>query len=352
MLRARVWLQVRASGWARGGSEAGKGADAVLFLLTGEVQTGKTRWLERLLAELAAEGVPSAGVVAPGVWREHPGSGSGGGSSGGTDAVEREKLGIDNVLLPGGERIPFARRRDLARTEGTLDPASQSAVAGLGWEISDAAIAQVNNHFKRLQAHAENLEQRTNVSRETFQRLSSKTGTNVSRETFQPELSKQRNPSCCHPDRAQRVEGSRAAPAEEATAGAARDLSVPTASPLPVEIAKGPLRAKAKKQTNVSRETLEARHLDAPSLLVVDELGRLELERGGGLTAAMELLARGAAAAFPHALAVVRAWLLPRAQQRFAAAWGGARPIAPDGAARRAVRAAFGLASLNDNEYH
>lgn len=334
----------------------------MLFLLTGEVQTGKTRWLERLLAELAAEGVPSAGVVAPGVWREHPGSGSDNGSSGGTDAAEREKLGIDNVLLPGGERIPFARRRDLARTEGTLDPASQSAAAGLGWEISDAAIAQVNAHFKRLQAHAENLEQRTNVSRETFQRPSSKTGTNVSRETFQPELSKQRNPSCCHPDRAylscchpnraQRVEGSRAAPAEEATAGAARDLSVPAASPLPVEITKGPLRAKAKRQTNVSRETLEARHLDAPSLLVVDELGRLELERGGGLTAAMELLARGASAAFPHALAVVRAWLLPCAQQRFAAAWGGARPIAPDDAARRAVRAAFGLASLNDNEYH
>ena len=41
----------------------------MLFLLTGDVQIGKTRWLERLAAELAGDGVPVAGVLAPGVWR-------------------------------------------------------------------------------------------------------------------------------------------------------------------------------------------------------------------------------------------------------------------------------------------
>ena len=205
----------------------------MLFLLTGDVQIGKTRWLERLASELYAEGCEVAGVVAPGVWRA---AGEGG----------FEKLGIDNVLLPDGERVAFARRRDLARAEGSLDPESQSEAAQLAWHISDDALARVNAHFGCI--------------------------------------------------------------AEGMCGGA---------------------------------EEGKAR----PGLLVVDELGRLELERGCGLVAATELLARGATARFPHALAVVRDWLLPRAVERFGAAWGGARAISPDDGARGLVRAACGLAS-------
>ena len=59
----------------------------MLFLLTGDVQIGKTRWLEGLVGQIEEAGVPVAGVLAPGVWREQ---GSGG----------FEKLGIDNLLLP------------------------------------------------------------------------------------------------------------------------------------------------------------------------------------------------------------------------------------------------------------
>ena len=86
----------------------------MLFLLTGDVQIGKTRWLERLAAELAGDGVPVAGVLAPGVWRvrephEVPGE------RGLAGEGRFEKLGIDNVLLPGGERVPFARERRLCR---------------------------------------------------------------------------------------------------------------------------------------------------------------------------------------------------------------------------------------------
>lgn len=205
----------------------------MLFLLTGDVQIGKTRWLERLASELSAEGCEVAGVVAPGVWRA---AGEGG----------FEKLGIDNVLLPDGERVAFARRRDLARAEGSFDPESQSEAAQLAWHISDDALARVNAHFGCI--------------------------------------------------------------AEGMCGGA---------------------------------EEGKAR----PGLLVVDELGRLELERGCGLVAATELLARGATARFPHALAVVRDWLLPRAVERFGAAWGGARAISPDDGARGLVRAACGLAS-------
>lgn len=63
----------------------------VLFILTGEIQTGKTRWLQGVLGDLSACGVPLRGVVAPGVWTR----------------VGRgfEKLGIDNVLLPDRKSV-------------------------------------------------------------------------------------------------------------------------------------------------------------------------------------------------------------------------------------------------------
>ena len=87
----------------------------MLFLLTGDVQIGKTRWLERLAAELAGDGVPVAGVLAPGVWRvrephEVPGE------RGLAGEGRFEKLGIDNVLLPGGERVDVKEA-----LEGLLD---------------------------------------------------------------------------------------------------------------------------------------------------------------------------------------------------------------------------------------
>ena len=231
-----------------------------MFLLTGAVQTGKTRWLERLVVELAAEGVPCGGVLAPGVWRRREESGAEVDVRErplGSGAGEFEKLGIDNVLLPGGERVTFARRCDLAQREGVLDPYSQSATAGLAWEIDEAALTRVNAHFDAL-AH---------------------------RAPFV-------TPSATSPT-----------------------------------------------TSNLAR----------PCLLVVDELGRLELQRNGGLTSAMALLARGATAACPHALVVVRASLRARAEERFAAAWGGCVPLTPGEEARTTVRRAFSLASLNDN---
>ena len=110
----------------------------MLYLLTGDRQIGKTRWLERLVAEAAGAGVVAAGVLAPGVWVEQGTDASG--------AIVREKTGIDNVLLPEGTRIPFARRRDIAQAEGSFVATSQSARAGLGWEMSDEALALVNAH--------------------------------------------------------------------------------------------------------------------------------------------------------------------------------------------------------------
>ena len=78
-------------------------------------------------------------------------------------------------------------------------------------------------------------------------------------------------------------------------------------------------------------------------LLVVDELGRLELMRDGGLVSAVALLERAPSARFPHALVVVRDWLCPRAEERFAGAWDGSRVLSPGDDARGLVRASFGL---------
>ncbi len=199
----------------------------MLFLLTGEVQTGKTRWLESLAADLAGRGVPVAGVLAPGQWVPSAGERA--------DGNGYEKLGIDNVLLPGGERIPFARRGDLARADGTFDETSQAARAELAWHIADDAIAQVNAHFDGLAQQA--------------------------------------------------------------------------ATPI-------------------------------PGLLVVDELGRLEVWRGEGLTSAVRLLRRGSTAAFPHALVVVRDYLADDVEALLAPAWPNCTRIAPDATGRAAVLSA------------
>ena len=214
----------------------------MLFALTGAIQTGKTRWLCRLVERLGAEGVRCAGVIAPGVWR---GRDDGAALSAGDRAVGSragsayEKLGIDNVLLPDGERVPFARRVDLACEAGAYDRESQSARAGLGWAIDDSAIERVNAHFDAL-------------------------------------------------------------------------MSEPPHGGKP-----------------------------GPSLLVVDELGRLELVRGEGLVSAAGILDAGPSDAFPTALIVVRADLLPLARERFEPAWGPLAAISPDDEGECLVRAAL-----------
>lgn len=203
----------------------------MLFLLTGECQIGKTRWLEALVGRLADGGVASFGVIAPGKWvpSDSPDANSQG----------FEKLGIDNVLLPEGKLVPFARRRDLAIRDGVFRKDSQSERLTLGWHIFDEAIDEVNAHFDAI----------------------------------------------------------------------ARAAVLPRAS----------------------------------SLLMVDELGRLELTQGAGLVSAVKLLDGGPSRAFPHALVVVRESLLPLAESRFAATWPEMLAIWPTEEAEAEVLSAFGL---------
>ena len=207
----------------------------MLFLLTGDVQIGKTRWLEDLCASLQAAGTCVAGVVAPGQWAPRP-EGQPGGKHGFDGAGRFEKLGIDNVLLPQSKRIEFARRRDLAAGGKAFEEGAQAKAAKLGWAISDTAIAQVNSHFAALAKQAAN-------------------------------------------------------------------------------------------------ETRLAPH----AVLVVDELGRLELLRGCDLTNALAILDAGPTPQFPHAIAVVRETLLDEARRRFKLLWGEPIAISPGNASRELV---------------
>ena len=207
----------------------------MLFLLTGDVQIGKTRWLEDLCASLQAAGTCVAGVVAPGQWVPRP-EGQPGGKHGFDGAERFEKLGIDNVLLPQSKRIEFARRRDLAAGGKAFAEGAQAKAAKLGWAISDTAISQVNAHFATLAKQAAN-------------------------------------------------------------------------------------------------ETRLAPH----AMLVVDELGRLELLRGCGLTNALAILVAGPTPQFPPAIAVVRETLLDEARRRFKLLWGEPIAISPGNASRELV---------------
>ena len=218
----------------------------MLLILTGNIQIGKTRWLQGCVSRLEDAGVVCEGVLAPGVWRDHAGEGAvGEGAAAKSSAARFEKLGIDNVLLPGHAVVPFARRADLAMREGTYDAACGAAKEGLTWNIPDSAVAEVNRHFDALAEHV----------------------------------------SAAH------------AAAEAADAGRAGG-----------EGPCGPRR-----------------------LLVVDELGRLELMANCGLTSAMGLLARGPQGYYDLALVVVRELfgLNERARDQFGEAWGGAAFVSP-----------------------
>ena len=219
----------------------------MLFLLTGEIKTGKTRWLSQLIESLEAAGVGCHGLLSPGIWRE---------SDDINGNVVFEKLGIEAVLMPDGIRFPFAKRRDLIEVDGGKDDGWQSNKAGLGWVIPDEAIDAVNKHFDAL----------------------------AQSPLLQPPLSTQQ-PS--------------------------------PLSQLPSA-------------------------LSQPSgLLVVDELGILELRGGGGFVSAVRLLEQGSCELFEHALVVVRRELLDAAIQRFSGVWDEVSVIVADEDSRDLVLRAF-----------
>ena len=197
----------------------------MLYILTGDIQIGKTRWLQKTVSILEDMGVGVQGVIAPGIWKK-------------TDSGF-EKLGICNLLLPSHEEILFARRRDLTCEQDLNSGCSQARQANLGWAIQDKAIRVVNDHFKLL-------------------------------------------------------------------------------GPTPYNKDEDGLRCKKE-------------NCDSP-ILIIDELGVLELIREEGLTEAVDLLSQGSQGYYQHALIIVgnRRGLPLLAKQRFGESWGGCTFIHPE----------------------
>lgn len=244
----------------------------MLLILTGDVQTGKTRWLQNAVARLEEAGISCQGVLAPGTWIEK------------TDG-SFEKTGIDNLLLPDHEIVPFARRADLAQKDGTFDTESQAGRAQLRWHISDDAIARVNGHLRRLRKN--NAEPPTESEHE-----------NRFGET-----------------------GARACESPSSPHG------IPSESPEPRQNA--PVYSSAYSPANTRMITHESAR---KAILFIDELGQLELLHSGGLTEAIALLEQGAHSRYEHAVVIARdKFGLPeRVKRRFAEKWGGSTRIAPD----------------------
>lgn len=191
----------------------------MLFILTEEIQHGKTRWLEHAVSELEKRDCAVAGVVSPGVWR---------------DCVDQdgnpcyEKLGIDCLLLPHREQLHMALRADLAQPQDEFDLFRDNP--RMMWKMSSTSVAAVNAHFDRL----------------------------------------------------------------------------------------------------ALQNTQSSKTLDACGVLIVDEIGWVELQGRGGFTSAVRLLDQGPSEAFPHALVVSRASLCDQVKDRFEYVWNDLCIVHPD----------------------
>ena len=289
----------------------------MLFVLTGDVQTGKTRWLLRLLDDLRALGVGADGVIAPGVWRE---DGCGG----------FEKLAIENRLLPDGPTIEFARRADLVEGAGK----------SCGWVFSQEGVALVNEHFAKL-------------------------GRAVAQAGDVPAPLAPSAPSCSSapPDPLVLASSERTNVSRETFGGAAGSANVPQGGGRR-EGAEDPLEMDASSGSGAfcgtwcQRKRAGERFGSAASadvrcvarLLVVDELGWMELERSEGLSCALRLLEGGPTPRWPHALVVVRVRLLEAARARLEPAWGAVQVIHPDAEGAVAVACTCGVDLALANE--
>lgn len=262
----------------------------MLFLLTGDIQCGKTRWLENLCREAESRGTSVAGVLAPGVWEELK------------DAPEKfYKLGINNVLLPSKAKVRFANRPNQglmkkghakapAMNENTekivhidganicdniiakpqLDDKGSSKKAEkhkVGWDILDDAVIQVNKHFLDLIVINEG----------------------IGRKTQEKNNSVLQDVKTC------------------------------------------PKKEEVQDSTNRNLE------IENNSLLAIDELGRLELMFNSGLTNAVKLLESGPSNTFPNAVAVVRSSLIDDAFEKFSHSWNEIKTIEPTEASRSLV---------------
>ena len=258
----------------------------MLYILTGSIQIGKTRWLKALVDEMEAMGRPVYGVVAPGDWRPCEEGGF-------------EKYGIFNELLPGHRRLLFAMRADLANECGELPSGIRAAYERRlesereGKDVRGLPPEMVAIIAKKHEAGGEGKVggQAPGSSKKLAGWL------------FDEDVLGEVN---AHFERLAGMAAAEEAPVE------------PTAT------------SEATEACNTCADGMESPR----GFFVVDELGWMELLKGGGLTEAVRLLDQGPNTLWPDALVVVREDLLPYARDRFAAAWGEPCVISPNDEAK------------------
>jgi hypothetical protein len=261
----------------------------MLYILTGQIQIGKTRWLTSQIARGRAAGVHFEGVISPGRWRAR-------------DDGSFEKLGIDLRFLGGLDSandtlIDFATRKDLLFAEGEgarasagagvgtnnassnsqTESRSQSSSAGLGWAMRDAAIDEANAYFRHLKSLAEADALATPAA--SASKPSATSGINTVKVTVTNST------------------------AGTSTGSATKITSTDT---FPIN----------------TFNSSSASSAPAPRrILIVDEFGRLELMRNAGFVDGMALLDMGPTPRYSDAVIIVREDLIPLALERFEASW-------------------------------
>ncbi len=106
----------------------------MLYVVTGDIQSGKTTWTQSAVRLLESKNICCEGVLAPGMWKEVMG--------------KPYKSGIYNVLLPNQERIVFGLKPDSSNNvEANV---SCSSTKSSGWFIDPTAIDRVNSHLTKF----------------------------------------------------------------------------------------------------------------------------------------------------------------------------------------------------------
>ena len=103
-----------------------------LYVMTGQIQTGKTTWLKGFLKEAANADVRIDGLITPAIFENG------------------EKTGIEARLLPQDENFLLAKKRYFDGGEGGSHNFKQQVFDGkkkLGYDFSDNAMQRINKHF-------------------------------------------------------------------------------------------------------------------------------------------------------------------------------------------------------------
>ncbi len=105
----------------------------MLYLLTGEIESGKTSWLKRVIAAMQANEAALSGFISPAVFT-------------GADQTF-EKVAIDCQLLPEGITLRFGWRDDqVGNGAGALYSPPVSAVR-LRWQFDDEVMRLLNDRL-------------------------------------------------------------------------------------------------------------------------------------------------------------------------------------------------------------